>query len=83
VLRVDLGLDTGFPNGRSLDVADNGGNANQETDVTDVLLSVLLSKGTIAVKDGVDYNDKNYLTSFPYLATPWEGFSQGHGKPTP
>jgi hypothetical protein len=83
VLRVDLGLDTGFPNGRSLEAGDNGGKANQETDVTDVLLSVLLSKGTIAVKDGVDYNDKNYLTSFPYLATPWEGFSQGHGKATP
>ena len=81
VLRVDLGLDAGFPNGRSLE---GGAKPNMEqADVTDVLLSVLLSAGTIAVKDGVDYNDKNFLTSFPYLATPWEGFAQGHGKPTP
>jgi hypothetical protein len=81
VLRVDMGLDSAFPNGRSLE----GGPApNQEpADVTDVLLSVLLSKGTIAVKDNVDYNDRPFLTEFPYLALPWEGYAQGHGKPTP
>ena len=81
VLRVDLGLDSRFPNGRPIT---GGAQPNQEqADVTDVLLSVVLAKGTLAVKDNVDYNDKNYLTTFPYLALPWEGFSQGHGKATP
>jgi len=81
VLRVDLGLDSSFPNGRQIG---GGAQPNQEqADVTDVLLSVLLAKGTLPVSDGVDYNDKPFLTSFPYLALPWEGYSQGHGKTTP
>lgn len=81
VLRVDLGMDSGFPNGRPIPY---GAAPNQEqADVTDVLLSVLLSKGTVNVSDGVDYNDKPYLTDLPYLALPWEGYSQGHGKATP
>ncbi len=81
VLRVDIGTDSGFPNGRPL----VGGAApnKEQADVTDVLLSVILAKGTLNVSDGVDYNDKPYLTSFPYLALPWEGYSQGHGKATP
>ncbi len=80
VLRVDMGLDSAFPNGRPIP----GPSPNQEqADVTDVLLSVILAKGTLAVSDGVSKNDKPYLTSFPYLALPWEGFSQGHGKLTP
>jgi len=81
VLRIDLGTDSSFPNGRSLE----GGPApNKEpADVTDVLLSVLLAKGTLPVSDGVNSNDKPFLTEFPYLALPWEGFSQGHGKPAP
>jgi hypothetical protein len=77
VLRVDMGLDSGFPNGRPIP----GPAPNKEgADVTDVLLSVILAKGTLPVSDGVDKNDKAYLTTFPYLALPWEGFSQGHGK---
>jgi hypothetical protein len=80
VLRVDLAADSGFPNGRPIP----GPAPNKEqADVTDVLLSLLLSKGMVAVSDGVDYNDKDYLTTFPYLPLPWQGFDQGHGKPTP
>ncbi len=81
VLRVDLGIDSGFPNGRPL----TGGAApnKEQADVTDVLLSVLLAKGTLPVSDGVNSNDKPYLTTMPYLALPWEGFSEGHGKPAP
>jgi Domain of unknown function (DUF4331) len=80
VLRVDLGLDSGFPNGRPIP----GPAPNKEqADVTDVLLSVILAKGTLAVSDGVSSNDKPYLASFPYLGLPWEGYSQGHGKPAP
>jgi hypothetical protein len=81
VLRVDMGLDSAFPNGRPIP----GGSApnKEQADVTDVLLSVILAKGTLAVSDGVNHNDKNYLATFPYLPLPWEGYSQGHGKPAP
>ena len=81
VLRVDMGLDSKFPNGRMIG---GGAKPNQDqVDVTDALLSLILSKGSIAVSDNVNENDKAYLTSFPYLALPWEGYSQGHGKPAP
>jgi hypothetical protein len=78
VLRVELNAPAGFPNGRPLK-----GGTNQENDVTDVLLTVILSGGAIPIADGVDRNDANYLSSIPYLATPWQGYDQGHGKPTP
>jgi Domain of unknown function (DUF4331) len=80
VLRVDLGLDPGFPNGRPLPEVTG---VNQETDVTDILLSYLITEKTSGVSDGVSYNDKNYLGSLPWLALPWQGYAQGHGKPTP
>ena len=80
VLRVDLGLDSRFPNGRPIPY---GAAPNKEqADVTDVLLSVILAKGTLTVSDGAQANDKPYLASFPYLALPHEGFSGGHGMPT-
>jgi len=80
VLRVDMAIDSGFPNGRPIP----GPAPNKEqADVTDVLLSVLLSKGMLTISDGVDYNDANYLTSLPWLPLPWRGSDQGHGKPTP
>ncbi len=81
VLRVDLGVDSGFPNGRPL--AYGAAPNKEQADVTDVLLSVLLAKGTLPVSDGVNSNDKPFLTEMPYLALPWEGFSEGHGKPAP
>ncbi|MBX3222444.1 MAG: DUF4331 domain-containing protein [Labilithrix sp.] len=80
VLRVDLGLDSRFPNGRPIPY---GAAPNKEqADVTDVLLSVILSKGTVAISDGAQSNDKPYLAGFPYLALPHEGFSGGHGTAT-
>jgi hypothetical protein len=79
VLRVDLGVDSAFPNGRSLpDTVTNVEGA----DVTDILLSYLITKSLTGVSDGVDHNDTNYPGTFPYLALPWRGFDQGHGKPT-
>jgi hypothetical protein len=78
VLRVDLTTDSAFPNGRVI-----YGGTNHEDDVTDVLLSVLLTKQASGISDGVDYNDATYLTRSPWLAKPWSGFDQGHGKPTP
>lgn len=93
VLRVDLNLNPaiyGFPNGRSLV---NAAHPNAEAaDVTDVELSLLLmglpglsggANNGPKIQDGVDYNDKNFPQKFPWLALPWEGFSQGHGKTTP
>ncbi len=78
VLRVDLGIDSGFPNGRPLV---GGAQPNQEqADVTDVLLTLLLSGGAIPITDNVQSNDKPFLTSMPFLALPWQGFDQGHGK---
>ena len=81
VLRVDMAKDSGFPNGRPLI---GGASPNQEqADVTDVILTVVLAKGALTISDGVDYNDKNMLSSFPYLPHPHEGRSEGHGKTTP
>lgn len=79
VLRVDMGIDSGFPNGRPL----VGGTNVEQADVTDVLLSLLLTKQLSGVSDGVNHNDANYLTQSPWLALPWRGLDQGHGKAAP
>lgn len=80
VLRVDMGIDPGFPNGRSLISAMPN---REQADVTDVLLSLLLTKAVTGISDGVDYNDKNFLPTIPWLPLPWQGSNEGHGKPTP
>ncbi|HEX3769555.1 MAG TPA: DUF4331 domain-containing protein [Polyangiaceae bacterium] len=77
VLRVATNVDSKFPNGRQIP----GAGPNQEqVDVTDALLTLIVSGGAIPVSDGVNHNDTNFLTTFPWQALPWEGFSQGHGK---
>jgi Domain of unknown function (DUF4331) len=75
VLRVDLGTPSGFPNGRKV----NPG-MNTEEDVTDVELSLLLCKLAAPVPDGISTNDATFRSTFPYLATPWEGSRQGKGE---
>jgi hypothetical protein len=35
------------------------------------------------VGDNVNSNDKDFLTEMPFLPLPWQGFSEGHGKPAP
>jgi hypothetical protein len=75
VLRVDLATDSAFPNGRPI-----FGGTNREADVTDVLLSLILTRKTSGVSDGVNNNDATYLTETPWLALPWRGSDQGHGK---
>ena len=80
-LKVNLGVDpaaspdrfgviggdpAGFPNGRRL-----------EDDVVDIELQVvagILVGNPVALGDGVDVNDKPFLSAFPYLATPDSGF---------
>lgn len=81
VLRLDLATDSQFPNGRRL----TGGNApnREQVDVSDVLITVIVSGGAIPLGDGVNYNDKNYLNEFPFLALPHQGLNEGHGAATP
>jgi hypothetical protein len=76
VLRVDMGRDSGFPNGRPLPSS-----GNVDTPVTDIELSLLiLGPGQLSgIAQGATHNDKNY-GPFPYLALPWEGSREGHGK---
>lgn len=78
VLRVDLGIDSGFPNGRPLVGAEHPD--QEQADVTDVLLTLLLSAGTIPVSDHVDHNDKDFLSEMPFLPLPHQGFDEGHGR---
>jgi len=82
VLRVDLGTTSGFPNGRTIAKGTNVEGA----DVTNVELNLLLCKLGVPATfswDGVNHNDATFRADFPVLATPWEGFSQGHGKAAP
>jgi hypothetical protein len=62
-----IGGDTaGFPNGRRLG-----------DDVVDIELQVVagfLKGNKVPLGDGVDRNDKPFLSSFPYLAAPTSGF---------
>ncbi len=83
VLRVDFGAKTGFPNGRPLGPQFHGGKNRTEDDVTDILVTVILSGGKIPLSDGVQSNDGVYTDTFPYLPTPWTGFDEGHGKAAP
>ena len=81
VLRLDVALDSQFPNGRRID---GGATPNMEhVDVSDVLLTVIVSGGAIPISDGVQYNDKDYLTVFPFLPLPHDGFNSGNGQTTP
>jgi hypothetical protein len=79
VLRVNLGEDSHFPNGRSIP---GGASPNQEeNDVTDTILTVALSAGTIPLSDNVQYNDVNFLPEFPFLALPHAGYDSPHAGP--
>jgi hypothetical protein len=88
VLRIDGSVPSAFPNGRPIH-----GGTNKEDDVTDIVLSLVLTSLAVApgcggpaahaVGDCVDHNDATYLSAIPYLALPWRGYDQGHGKLTP
>jgi len=63
---VLAGDNAGFPNGRRL-----------EDDVVDIELQVVagfLKGNKVPLGDGVDQNDKQFLTTFPYVAPPVSGF---------
>ena len=81
VLRVDVAIPSSFPNGRPLSgpaVA-----SGKEEDVTDVELALILTQLQTPVTDyvGGPGDGRKLLTSFPYLATPFAGDSEGKGKP--
>jgi hypothetical protein len=77
-----LGGDTaGFPNGRRLG-----------DDVVDIALQVVAGvlvgdEFNVApnnqLGDGVDYNDRQFLDTFPYVALPYEGFEHKHHRQKP
>jgi hypothetical protein len=70
-----IGGDTaGFPNGRRLG-----------DDVVDIELQVVagfLKGNKVALGDGVDQNDKPFLSMFPYLAPPTSGFDSAPSNRT-
>lgn len=58
VVTINFASAVQFPNGRRL-----------EDDVIDIALGVVLNRGLSAgVSDGINANDKTFLTTFPYLA---------------
>jgi hypothetical protein len=70
-------LEGGYPNGRQLvgSVPDA-----EHRDVSDLLISLIVAGDPLAgAGDGVDSNDKNYLTAFPFAAGPHSGLNGGHG----
>jgi hypothetical protein len=82
VITLDVATDSQFPNGRSL----QGGSApnKEQVDVSDVLISLIVAGNPAAgFGDGVNSNDKDYLTTFPFVALPHSGLNGGHGAPAP
>ena len=62
----------GFPNGRRL-----------EDDATDIFIQLVggfLKNNKLSAGDGVDQNDKPFLDTFPYQASPTSGFEQVVGR---
>ncbi len=79
-LGVVAGDNAGFPNGRRLrdDVYDI-----ELKVVAGVLLGPPFSTGINAqLGDGVNRNDKTFMSTFPYVALPFDGFSDTHGQIT-
>jgi hypothetical protein len=82
VITLDAATDSAFPNGRSLQ---GGTNHDRESvDVSDVIISLVVAGNPAAgVGDGVNHNDKPYLTEFPFVPAPHSGLNGGHGAPAP
>jgi hypothetical protein len=63
----------GFPDGRRL--------ADDVTDISLRVIAGVLKGNNVPLGDGVDANDKPFLSSFPYLAAPNSGFDSQIPKP--
>ena len=81
VLRVDLAIDSAFPNGRPI----IGGvdRHHEQADVSDVLLTLILSPdpSTVQIGDGVDFSAAERREAFPWIPVALQGLTQGHGEP--
>ena len=81
VLRVDMAIDSSFPNGRPI----IGGidRHHEQADVSDVILTLLLSPdpSVVQIGDGVDYSAVQRREKFPFIPLALQGLSQGHGAP--
>jgi len=78
VITLDAAVDSSFPNGRRL----GGGSApnRNQVNVNSVLISLIAAGNPGAgLAKGVETNDKDYLTRFPFLAPAHQGLLQGHG----
>ena len=78
VLTIDAAIDSSFPNGRRM----GGGTApnRNQVNVNSVLISLIVAGDPAAgLAKGVEVNDKNYLSRFPFLASAQQGLYQGHG----
>ncbi|HKY55077.1 MAG TPA: DUF4331 family protein [Anaerolineales bacterium] len=69
-LTVLGGDSAGWPNGR-----------RPIDDVTDVAVRVVGGENFADASDNVDANDLPLLDTFPFLSTPWDGFSRIHQNP--
>ena len=78
VITLDAAVDSSFPNGRRL----GGGTApnRHQVNVNSVLLSLIAAGDPAAgLFKGVETNDKDFLSRFPFLALAHQGLLQGHG----
>jgi hypothetical protein len=78
VLTLDVAVDSRFPNGRRL----GGGQTpnSHQVNVNSVLLSLIAAGDPGAgLFKGVEVNDKDFLSRFPFLAPANQGLYQGHG----
>ena len=64
---VLAGDNAGYPNGRRL--------GDDVVDISEQAVAGFLLGKKVPLGDGVDANDKPFLTHFPYVATPWEGYA--------
>lgn len=80
VITLDAAIDSRFPNGRVLGSGTSTPSNREQVDVSDVLISLIVAGNPAAgAGDGVNQNDKTYLTDFPFAASPHQGLFQGHG----
>ena len=78
VITLDAAVNSQFPNGRRL----GGGTAlnRHQVNVNTVIISLIAAGDPGAgLAKGVEVNDKNFLSRFPFLAPAHNGLLQGHG----
>ncbi len=64
---VLAGDNAGFPNGRRL--------GDDVVDIEEQAVAGFLLGKKVPLGDGVDGNDVAYLSHFPYVSTPWQGYA--------